>query len=878
MRWMRSLSERVRALFWKSRMDVEMAEELRFHIEMETEKNVRRGMSPGEARRQAMIAFGGVERFGEQAREERGMGWVESLLQDVRYALRQLWRNPGFALVAIVTLALGIGATTTIFSVVNGVLLNPLTFSEPDRLVLVWQERPFSKSMLEEFRGEVPFLHGLAAYNHRNFTLVGDGEPEEVRGAAVSVDYFDVMGVPAARGRTFLPGDAVPGQGRVVVLSHRLWERRYGSDPGLLGREISLGEGEGVTRTVVGILPRGHRPLSEQWDLWVPVQVDPSNFPDYAGTAAFTLVGRLTNGITPEAASRRFNEVAARLTAEKEFITDEERGVAGVKPLKEALLGDVHLRLLVLLGSVGLVLLLACINVANLLLVRGHGRQRELGIRLSMGAARGRVIRQLLTESLVLGILGGGCGVLLAYWSLPVFVRMVPPGTPRIDLIALDGRVLLFTLGASVVSALLFGLVPAVRATGKDLQASLKDGGLGRALSPGGQKLRNGLVVVELALAVVVVVGASLLFRSFWILQHQDPGFDPRQVLTLRLSPSPDRYPDGASRHAFYEAVAERVASVGGVVGTGWSSALPLAGGGMAVRYRSDESPLSTDYLPEYAGVRVVSSGFFSALRIPLSNGAYPEGLTGEEERETVLVNRTLARSLWPDGEDPVEKTVWLPFGSETPARIAGGVEDFSQRGLDRQTQPEIYIPWESWSPAPMYLLVRTGGDPGGLAPDIRTAVWSLDRDVPITYVRSMEEVVRRTMADSRFTTLLLAAFGVLSLILGGVGVYGVASYAVSQSTFEIGVRLALGAGRAGVVGGVLARFFALSAVGIVVGLLGALGASQALEGLLYHVSATDPGTFLGVGFFLALVAAIAVFLPAYRASRVEPASVLKQE
>ncbi|MGW8266546.1 MAG: ADOP family duplicated permease [Longimicrobiales bacterium] len=878
MTWRKPVSERFRALFRKGRMDAEMAEELRFHIEMETEKNVRRGMEPGEARRHAMIAFGGVERFGEQARAERGMGWAESLVQDVRYALRQLRRDPGFALVAILTLALGIGATTTIFSVVNGVLLNPLTFAEPDRLVLVWQERPFSKSMLEEFRGELPFLQGVAAYNHRNFTLVGDGEPEELRGAAVSPDYFAVMGVSAVRGRAFLPGDGVPGQGRVVVLSHRLWERRYGSDPGILGREISLGEGEGVTRTVVGVLPRGHRPLSEQWDLWIPFQVDPSDFSDYAGTASFTLVGRLADGITPEAASRRFHEVAGRLTAEKDFITDEERGVAGVKPLKAALLGDVQLRLLVLLGSVGLVLLLACINVANLLLARGQGRQRELGIRLSAGAARGRVIRQLLTESLVLGMLGGGCGVLLAYWSLPVFVRLVPPGTPRIDLIALDGRVLLFTVGVSVVSALLFGLVPAVRATGRDLQASLKDGGLGRALSPGGQRLRNGLVVVELALAVVVVVGASLLFRSFWLLQHQDPGFDPGHVLTLRLSPSPDRYPDGASRHAFYEDVAERVSAVGGVEGTGWSSGLPLAGGGMAVRYRSDESPHSTDYLPEYAGVRVVSPGFFSALRIPLSSGAYPEGLTGEEEGETVLVNRALALSLWPDGEDPAGKTVWLPFGSETPARIAGAVEDFSQRSLDRATQPEIYIPWEAWSPAPMYLLVRTGGPPEALAPDIQAAVWSLDRAVPISYVRSMEEVVRRTMADSRFTTLLLAVFGGLSLILGGVGVYGVASYAVSQSTFEIGVRLALGAGRAGVVGGVLARFLALSAAGIVVGLLGALAAGQALEGLLYDVSATDPWTFLGVGLFLALVAATSVFLPAFRASRVEPARVLNQE
>jgi len=455
---------------------------------------------------------------------------------------------------------------------------------------------------------------------------------------------------------------------------------------------------------------------------------------------------------------------------------------------------------------------------------------------------------------------------------------MVPPGTPRVDLIALDGRVLLFSLGVSVFSALLFGLLPAVRATGRDLRSALRDGGLGRTLSPGSQKLRNGLVVAELALAVVLVVGASLLFRSLWLLQREDTGFDSRQVLTVRLSPPADRYPDGASRHSFYLSVAERMSSLGGVESTGWASTLPLGGGGMGVRYKSDESPVSTDYLPGYAAVRVVSAGFFSTLRIPFPRGAYPQGMTGEGDEETVLVNRALALSLWPDGEGPVGKTVWLPFGSDTPARISGEVQDFSQRTLDRAPEPEIYIPWELWNPGPMYLLVRTAGDPEALVPDLRAAVWSLDPGVPLTYVRSMEEVVRRTTAGSRFTTVLLAVFGALSLVLGGVGVYGVSSYSVSQSTYEIGVKMALGAGRAGVVGGLLVRFLSLSAAGILMGLLGALGTSRILAGLLYEVSATDPATFLGAGLFLGVVATAAVLVPAYRASRVEPATVLKQE
>jgi predicted permease len=488
------------------------------------------------------------------------------------------------------------------------------------------------------------------------------------------------------------------------------------------------------------------------------------------------------------------------------------------------------------------------------------------------------VIRQLLTESLVLGVVGGVFGLLLTHWSLPVLLRLLPSGVPRTDLITVDGRVLFFSLGISVLSALLFGLLPALRATGRDLQASLRDGGPGRRQAPSGQRLRNGLVVGELALAVVVVVGASLLFRSFWLLRAQDPGFDAGQVLTARLNLPADRYPDGVSRHLFYEEVGERLMALPGVTDVGWTSFLPMAGGSMGIRYRSDESTAVAEDSPTYAEVRVVSPGFLEALRIPVLQGGYPPGLTGEETQEEVVVNRALARSLWPQGDTPVGKTVWLPFGSETPARISGMVEDFAQSALDREIQPGIYVPWELWSPAQMYLAVRTSGDPEALVAGIRAAIWSLDRGLPINAVRTMEEVVGRTMAGSRLTTFLLSVFGILALTLGAVGVYGVASYAVSQSTFEIGVRLALGAGKEGILLGTLRRFLAVSGIGIVLGLAGAMGASRVLSRFLYQVSATDPATFVGVGLFLALVTLGAVLVPAYRASRVEPARVLNQE
>ena len=628
MSWLRTVRERVLALFGRGTMDSEMDEELAFHIEKETEKYLRQGMDPVLARRKALIAFGGVEQFREKTRDERGVRLLEDLDQDTRYALRQVVKNPGFSLVAVLTLALGIGATTTIFSVVNGILLTPLTFREPDRLVQVWPQQAFTKSMLTSFREDVPFLSDLGAYSYRSFAFGGEGDvdPEELGGASVSFNHFQLLGAAPALGRGFMPEDEIPGQGQVVILSHSVWERRFGSDPNVLGKAISVGDGEGAQRTVVGVMPADYRPLDESWQLWVPFQIDPSNFPDYAGTSSLRFIGRVADGVGLEQADARFHEVAVRLTADLDFITAEERAVAGVTPLKEALLGDVQFRLLVLLGSVGLVLLLACINVANLLLVRGQGRERELGIRLALGARRGRVVRQLLTESLVLGLIGGGLGLLLAFWSLPALIGILPAGIPQADLITLDRRVLLFSLAVSVVSALLFGLLPAIRATGRDLRTSLRDGGSGRRQGSSGQKLRNGLVVAELALAVVVVVGASLLFRSFWLLQKVDPGFDAHQVLTLRVNLSADRYPDDPSRRLFYGEVTRQVGAISGVTEVGWTAALPMGGSSMGIRYHSDDSSVPQEELPTYSTVRAVSSGVLPGTPDSHAPGDLPPG------------------------------------------------------------------------------------------------------------------------------------------------------------------------------------------------------------------------------------------------------------
>jgi len=878
MSWIRSIGERFRALFGKGRMDDEMDEELRFHIEMETEKHIRAGIDPVVARRKAMIAFGGVDRFREQAREERGVRPVEDVFQDSRYALRQLRKNPGFAFVAIITLALGIGATTTIFSVVNAVILNPLTFHQPDRLVSIWGQKSLSKSFFTQLREQTQTLEALEAHSSQPFVLLEGGEPEELLGGSVSVNHFSVLGVQPALGRGFTEEEEEPGRGQVVILSHRIWERRYGSDPGIVGREISVGESGGTLRTVVGVMPQGYRPLNEGWDLWIPFQIDPSNFPDFQGTASLVLLGRVRDGVEVAQANAEIHELVGRITAEWEFITPEEREAAGIMPLKEELLGEVGFRLWVLLGSVGMVLLLACINVANLLLAKGQSRAKELGVRLAMGAGRGRVVRQLLTEAAVLGVLGGGLGLFLANWSLPALVGALPAGIPRTDLISLDQRVLFFTFTASLLSALLFGLFPAFRATGEDLQLSLKEGGVGRASGRGKDKFRNGLVILELAVAVVLVVGAGLLFRSFWQLQRLDPGFDPQQVVTLRLSLPGDRYPDEASRLPVYQDMTDRLEALNGITSVGFTNFLPFAGGVMGMRYSSEDSSVPEEDLPNYVNVRAVSTEFLSTLGVPLHQGRWVDFATSDDAEFAILVNRTMALSLWPDGEDPVGRTVNLGFGTELPPRIAGVVEDFSQHTLNGRIRPGVYVPWEYWVPNRLYLAVRVEGDPEQMVPAIQTAIWDVDRDVPITRVRTMEEVVSRTLANSRLTTLLLLVFGGLALTLGAVGVYGVASYAVSQSTFEIGVRMALGAGKGVVLLEILRRFLAISAIGIALGLAGAFGASRVLASLLFQVSATDPITFIGVGFSLALVALGAVLIPAFRASRVEPAQVLKEQ
>lgn len=793
---------------------------------------------------------------------------------DLSFALRQLRRNPTFTVVAVATLALGIGANTAIFSILEGVVLRPLPYPEPDRLVAVWPEQRFSKSMLVDFREASRSFSAMAGFRQYMYTLTGEGEPEEVAGASVSPSYFEVVGVEPVLGRGFAAEEEDPGRADVVVLSWELWQRRYGADPSIIGRTIQAGGYGGIgTRTVVGVMPEGYRPLSEGLALWTPHTIDPSDFPDYQGTAATDVVARLADGVSRHQADQEIHELAARLTEGQDWIPESSRAAAGVVPVNNVLLGALRTRLFLLLGAVALVLLIASVNVANLLLARMGARGREMGIRLALGAGNGRILKQLLTESVLLGLLGGIAGLLVVAWTLPLLVAALPEAVPRVEDIAMNGNVLLFALMVSLGAGAVFGLAPALRASRSEIRRVLQEGGT--SPGPGRQRLSRALVASELALAVVLAVGATLMLKSFWRLQAVDPGFRAENVATLRLAPPAARYDNGAALRAYYADVLERLRGVPGVTTVGAIHMLPATPSNMSMRFGAMDRANPDELPPDYANVRAVAGDYFAALSIPVLDGAVEDAARGENL--AVVINQTLARSTWPDGS-AVGRELELPTGEEGGYRVVAVVGDVRQHGLDQEPRPEVYFPYRLWPHGRMYLTVDVAGNAETMIPTLRDAVWSIDDQVPITLTRTMDEVVGRSLAHSRLLMALLLVFGVLALGLGAVGVYGVTAYTVSQSTAEIGVRMALGAERTDILRQTLGWALRSAAVGVVLGTAFALATSRLLSSFLFQVRASDPMVLLGVVAFLGVVAAAASYLPALRASRVDPIEALRLE
>jgi len=861
--------------FWKRRgeRDSELDEELRFHLERRANELQREGLSAGEARRRARVELGGAQQVKEEVRAMRTGFWLETLWQDLRYAARQLRKNPAFTAVAVLTLALGIGATTAIFTIVNSVLLRPLPYPEPERIVVVSQilkgePVPFSPPNYVDFRDQNRSFAHFGAASSTTAILTG-GEPERLDAVYATAPYLAALGIRPHAGRLLAASDELPGAAPVVLLSHGLWQRRFGSDPNIIGRLVRIND---TPRTVAGVLPHGvEYPL--RGDVWLPAQFEPEEmqqrFSMYLDVAA-----RLNPGVTLAQAQSEADALGQRVAV---LLPETVEGFgARVTPLHEATVGEVRSTLFYLLGAVGFVWLIACANVANLMLSRVAARERELAVRAALGAGRARLTAQLLTESLLLSLAGGAAGVVLGRWSLAALLALRPSNLPRLEEIGLDPMVFAFTAVISTLAGLLFGLTPALRAAQPAAGSTLKSGAQTSALPHA--RMRGVLVVTQFALSLVLLAGAGLLLRTLWTLVSTPPGFDPRNVLVADIFLPPLKYSTDAQRADFVEKSIAELRALPGAESVGAASNLPLSGTGMNYGFLVEGRRATKEGEILSANFRPVSPEYLSLMRIPLRAGRGIEAGDRAGAPEVVVINEAMARQFWPR-ENPVGQRIRVARGREPAWReIVGVVGNIRHEGLHLSPRAEMYVPFAQQPMRFVRLAVRTAGDPRALAAALRQAVWNVDPDQPLSRVRTMDDVVAASTSETRFYSLLLGAFAVVALGLATIGIYGVMSYAVASRTREIGIRLALGAQRGGVFRLVMTRGVQLAALGILIGTGGALAVTTGLEKLLYGVSPTDPATFASVAALLAVVALLACWLPARRAMRVDPAIILSYE
>lgn len=808
---------------------------------------------------------------------------MKTLWQDIRYGARMLAKTPGFTFVAVVALALGIGANTAIFSVVNGVLLRPLPFENPDRIMRFYNpatDEPASMAYpdFQDYASRSTTLQHVAGYVTSGTTLTGGDEPERVRGASVSASLFPILGVRAAQGRVFTAEEDRDGAQSVVVISHELWQRKFGGDPNIIGRQISLGAED---NTVVGVMPPGFKfPVASVYpqEYWYPLARNSSVRRDAARRGAIFLdvVASLKPGVTAEQANAELDTIARALEAEYPDTNTKRR--VGVVSLHESLTRDIRPALFVLLGAVLFVLLIACANVANLLLARAAGRGKEIAVRTALGASRMRVVRQLLTESLLLSFAGGALGLLLAVWGVDLLVAASPAGVPRLKEVGLDRSVLAFTFAISVLTGVLFGLVPALQASKPDMNEALKEGGRGSTEGGRRGRVRAALVVTEVALSLVLLVGAGLLIKSFWGLLNTDPGFAIDRVLALTLPLSSTQYPQPEDRARFFQQVVRRVSEVPGVEAVGLTDQLPLGGNESIFDFNIEGRPTAAPGSVPTAGYQGVSPDYFRTLNISLREGRVFTDADKADAPQVVVVNEAFARRYFP-GEDPVGKRL-LPTGSRRPPReIIGVVADTRHQDLSAAAYPDVYSSFLQDPSSTMEMVVRTKtADPNEVAPAVRAAIRELSRDQLIWQTRTMNELVSRSVAPRRFNTILLAAFAAVALLLAAIGIFGVMNYTVSQRAHEIGIRLALGAQGADVLRMVVGQGMKLALLGVGIGLAGAFALTRVMASLLYGVSATDASVFVSVALAFALVAFVANYLPARRATKVDPTIALRYE
>jgi putative ABC transport system permease protein len=809
------------------------------------------------------------------------------MFKELRYAARMLVKRPGFTLVAVLTLALGIGANTAIFSVVNATLLRPLPFKDPDRVVMIWgvlaklqaDTLPNSAPNFEGLRKDAKSFEHMSAFRSWSWQLTGSGDPELLRGARVTSDFFEAVGAGPTLGRVFTAEEDVPNRAPVAVISYDLWQRHFGGDQNVIGKTITL---TGQNAMVIGVMPAGFRfpgganmipglQFSLQNDVWMPLAITDEQR-QRQGNLNLATIGRLKPGVSPLQGRTELNAIQQGLPL----------GTIGfginVVPLHQQMVGTIRKPLFVLLATVAFVLLIACANIANLLLARATSRQKEIAIRAALGAGRRRIVGQLLTESLLLSITGGAIGLLLAVWGNSLLVSLIPREVPRISEVSVDPRILLFTLAISILTGLIFGLVPALQASRFDLNKSLKDGVRGMTSGAGQNRLRSLLVVSEVAMALVLLIGAALLMKSFVRLLEVKPGFNPANVLTFEVQlPNlpPSRYERDEEQTAFFQQLTTRLQALPGVENAGGVLSLPLSG---AVESTDlfVAGQESRDGLRPQADYTVVTPNYFATLQIPLLQGRQLNAQDKQDAPLVIVINDTLAARLWP-GQDPIGKRLRVGF-EEKDREVIGVVGTIKQTTLDAEAHAAMYLP-HLQSPNPrLTLLVRTHGDPLSIAAAVRQEVRAIDKDVPVTQVQTMEKVLGASVAQPRFSMLVVALFAALALVLSAVGIYGVMAYAVSRRAHEIGVRMALGAGANQVLKLVLKDGMTLALAGIALGLLGAFALTRLMASLLFGVGAKDPATFISVAVFLALVAFIACYIPARRATKVDPLVALRNE
>ena len=876
---------RLRSLFRRKNVEAELDDELRFHFEQHVAKSIESGLALQEARRRARLEFGGIEQLKEEHRDARGVTFIETLLQDIRYGLRMSAKSTGFTVVAVLTLALGIGANTAIFSYFNAWIIKPLPYPQADRLMVFqshdkkkgWtREGLFSTASFLDFQKQSTSFEQTASWTGWNFNLTGDGPPALIEGGRVSWNYFDALGVKPMLGRTFTPDEDGAGAEHVAILGQGLWQSRFAGDRNVIGRRITIG---GESYTVVGVMAGTFQfSLMGLANLWTPLALTDKERAD-RGSSWFSAFGRLRPGVTPERAQAESAAIFARL--ETQFPQTNTNLTLLVGSMTDEIARNEGApQVMICLCMVGLILLIACANVANLMLARATSRTREFAVRGALGATRIRLARQLLTESLLLFFFGGAAGVLFGLWGMR-WIESEIPGHIRGYLVNyghadLDSTTLVFTLGITLLCGLIFGLAPAHENSKLNLNRTLKEASGQATGGQGSARLRRIFVAAEIALAVVVLISATLLVKSFILSVRSSPGYDPANLMVAQLALPRTKYALESRQRNFSEDVLARIHALPQVISVGAASAVPFGGFGRSVEVEAAERPAARPGEKLGARFTAVSSDYFSAMQIGLVKGRVFNSAGAPGSSPSAIINETLARQFWPN-EDPIGRE--LRFGEQhTVCTIVGIVKDIKMYQLRPRPERQMYVPLAQFPSATLGFVVRTAGDSTAMATAIRDTIWTVDRDQPISSVEPLETLMIIVDAGNRMLTKLMVFFGALAMFLGAIGIYGVMSNLVSQRTHEIGIRTALGASPPQVLGMVIGQGLKLTLIGVAIGVLGALGAARTLATMLYQVTPYDPLTFIAVPIVFAAVAAAACSIPARRAMRVDPLVALRYE